>query len=69
MNPFIFGAKEGRGYVANCFHFVKIWARSTSTVGTGAEAKAVARDVPISIGGVTVSPVGVLRVVSFELDS
>ncbi|KAJ5089648.1 hypothetical protein N7532_008332 [Penicillium argentinense] len=33
-----------------------IWARSTSTVGTGAEAKAAARDVRISIGGVAVSP-------------
>ncbi|KAJ5650793.1 uncharacterized protein N7484_004516 [Penicillium longicatenatum] len=33
-----------------------IWARATSTVGTGAEAKAAARDVPISIGGITVSP-------------
>ncbi|KAJ5169414.1 Ribonuclease E inhibitor RraA/Dimethylmenaquinone methyltransferase [Penicillium coprophilum] len=33
-----------------------IWARATSTVGTNAEAKAGARDVPISIGGVTVSP-------------
>ncbi|KAJ5823178.1 hypothetical protein N7447_005518 [Penicillium robsamsonii] len=33
-----------------------IWARATSTVGTSAEAKAGARDVPISIGGVTVSP-------------
>ncbi|KAJ5460316.1 uncharacterized protein N7458_001868 [Penicillium daleae] len=33
-----------------------IWARGTSTVGTGAEAKAVVRDVPITIEGVTVSP-------------
>ncbi|KAJ5267537.1 hypothetical protein N7478_010345 [Penicillium angulare] len=33
-----------------------IWARATSTVGTGAEAKAGVRNVPISIGGVTVSP-------------
>ncbi|KAJ5679267.1 hypothetical protein N7462_007511 [Penicillium macrosclerotiorum] len=33
-----------------------IWARGTSTVGTGAEAKAVVRDVPISLEGVTVSP-------------
>ncbi|CAG8946781.1 unnamed protein product [Penicillium salamii] len=33
-----------------------IWARDSSTVGTNAEAKAGARDVPISIGGVTVSP-------------
>ncbi|KAJ5665848.1 uncharacterized protein N7477_008296 [Penicillium maclennaniae] len=31
-----------------------IWARGTSTVGTGAEAKAGVRNVPISIGGVTV---------------
>lgn len=38
-------------------------------MGTGAEAKAVARDVPISIGGLTVSPVGVLQVVGSELDS
>ncbi|KAJ5762413.1 uncharacterized protein N7511_005795 [Penicillium nucicola] len=33
-----------------------IWARATSTVGTNAEAKAGARDVPVCIGGVTVSP-------------
>ncbi|CRL29687.1 Ribonuclease E inhibitor RraA/Dimethylmenaquinone methyltransferase [Penicillium camemberti] len=33
-----------------------IFARASSTVGTNAEAKAGARDVPISIGGVTVSP-------------
>ncbi|CAI7663482.1 unnamed protein product [Penicillium viridicatum] len=33
-----------------------IFARASSTVGTSAEAKAGARDVPISIGGVTVSP-------------
>ncbi|KAJ5168395.1 uncharacterized protein N7482_003989 [Penicillium canariense] len=33
-----------------------VWARGTSTVGTGAEAKAAVRDVPISIQGVTVSP-------------
>ncbi|KAJ5994443.1 hypothetical protein N7451_010167 [Penicillium sp. IBT 35674x] len=33
-----------------------IWARATSTVGTGAEAKAAVRDVPISVGGITVSP-------------
>ncbi|KAJ5205890.1 Ribonuclease E inhibitor RraA/Dimethylmenaquinone methyltransferase [Penicillium cf. griseofulvum] len=33
-----------------------IWARATSTVGTNAEAKAGVRDVPISIGGVSVSP-------------
>ncbi|KAJ5482765.1 hypothetical protein N7539_006211 [Penicillium diatomitis] len=33
-----------------------VWARGTSTVGTGAEAKAVARDIPLNIGGVHVSP-------------
>ncbi|KAJ5914812.1 hypothetical protein N7504_003695 [Penicillium tannophilum] len=33
-----------------------IWARATSTVGTGAEAKAAVRDVPITVGGITVSP-------------
>ncbi|KAL1965041.1 hypothetical protein VTN77DRAFT_6101 [Rasamsonia byssochlamydoides] len=33
-----------------------VWARATSTVGTGAEAKPGERDVPISFGGVTVSP-------------
>ncbi|CAI7612868.1 unnamed protein product [Penicillium pancosmium] len=43
-----------------------IWARSTSTVGTGAEAKAVARDVPISIGGVTVSPGDIVFCDPFE---
>ncbi|KAL1988766.1 hypothetical protein VTN96DRAFT_7650 [Rasamsonia emersonii] len=33
-----------------------VWARGTSTVGTGAEAKPGERDVPISFGGVTISP-------------
>ncbi|CAL5875111.1 uncharacterized protein PFLUO_LOCUS9415 [Penicillium psychrofluorescens] len=33
-----------------------VWARGTSTVGTNAEAKPAARNVPISIGGLTVSP-------------
>lgn len=40
---------------------LKIWARGTSTVGTGAEAKPGARNVPINIGGVTVSPVSTYR--------
>ncbi|RLM00801.1 hypothetical protein CFD26_108022 [Aspergillus turcosus] len=33
-----------------------VWAKGTSTVGTGAEAKPGARDVPVDVGGVTVSP-------------
>lgn len=33
-----------------------VWARFTSTVGTGAEAKPGVRNVPVSIGGVIVSP-------------
>ncbi|KAL4891925.1 ribonuclease E inhibitor RraA/Dimethylmenaquinone methyltransferase [Aspergillus ambiguus] len=33
-----------------------VWARGTSTVGTGAEAKPGVRNVPVSLGGVTVSP-------------
>ncbi|QRD83000.1 DlpA domain protein [Aspergillus flavus] len=33
-----------------------VWARATSTVGTAAEAKPGARNVPVSLGGVTVSP-------------
>lgn len=33
-----------------------IWARGTSTVGTGAEAQPWALDVPIVVGGVTVRP-------------
>ncbi|KAL5362507.1 ribonuclease E inhibitor RraA/Dimethylmenaquinone methyltransferase [Aspergillus floccosus] len=33
-----------------------VWAYGTSTVGTGAEAKPGARNVPVSLGGVTVSP-------------
>ncbi|EER23552.1 hypothetical protein D8B26_001676 [Coccidioides posadasii str. Silveira] len=33
-----------------------IWARGQSTVGTGAEAKPGARNVPISVSGVAVSP-------------
>ncbi|KAF3481369.1 DlpA domain-containing protein [Arthroderma uncinatum] len=37
-----------------------VWARATSTVGTGAEAKAVLRNVPICIQGVTVSPGDIL---------
>ncbi|EAW10535.1 RraA family protein [Aspergillus clavatus NRRL 1] len=35
---------------------IPVWARGTSTVGTGAEAKPGARNVPVSLGGVTVSP-------------
>ncbi|KAM5445555.1 hypothetical protein MaudCBS49596_007375 [Microsporum audouinii] len=37
-----------------------VWARGTSTVGAGAEAKAALRNVPISIQGVTVSPGDIL---------
>ncbi|KAM0095044.1 hypothetical protein ACP6JD_001482 [Aspergillus fumigatus] len=33
-----------------------VWAKGTSTVGSGAEAKPGARDVPVDVGGVTVSP-------------
>ncbi|KAF7117773.1 hypothetical protein CNMCM5793_006953 [Aspergillus hiratsukae] len=33
-----------------------VWVKGTSTVGTGAEAKPGARDVPVDVGGVTVSP-------------
>ncbi|KAJ5156651.1 hypothetical protein N7492_009454 [Penicillium capsulatum] len=33
-----------------------VWARGTSTVGTGAEAKAGVRNVPVAIGGLEVSP-------------
>ncbi|KAF4211290.1 hypothetical protein CNMCM8980_008374 [Aspergillus fumigatiaffinis] len=33
-----------------------LWAKGTSTVGSGAEAKPGARDVPVDVGGVTVSP-------------
>ncbi|KAF9888094.1 hypothetical protein FE257_009230 [Aspergillus nanangensis] len=33
-----------------------VWAQNTSTVGTGAEAKPGARNVPVSLGGVTVLP-------------
>lgn len=38
----------------------QVWASGTSTVGTGAEAKPGARNVPITIDGVDVSPVGFL---------
>lgn len=34
-----------------------VWAHGTSTVGSGAEAKPGARNVPVDIGGVKVSPV------------
>ncbi|EFR03843.1 DlpA domain-containing protein [Nannizzia gypsea CBS 118893] len=37
-----------------------VWARGTSTVGTGAEAKAAFRNVPICIDGVTVNPGDIL---------
>ncbi|THC92480.1 hypothetical protein EYZ11_008044 [Aspergillus tanneri] len=33
-----------------------VWANGTSTVGTAAEAKPGARNVPVNLGGVTVSP-------------
>ncbi|OAX80180.1 hypothetical protein ACJ72_05493 [Emergomyces africanus] len=35
---------------------LQIWARATSTVGTSAEAKPGARNVPVNISGVTVCP-------------
>lgn len=35
----------------------QVWARAKSTVATGGEAKVKARNVPVSIQGVTVSPV------------
>lgn len=42
---------------------IPVWAAATSTVGAGAEAKPWAVEVPIQLGGVTVSPV------SLRLDS
>lgn len=50
--------------VSTCINLLKkqIWAQHTSTVGTGAEAKAGARDVPISVAGVMVSPVSSLNI-------
>ncbi|ODH48890.1 hypothetical protein GX48_04938 [Paracoccidioides brasiliensis] len=35
---------------------LQIWAQATSTVGSGAESRPGARNVPVNIGGVTVSP-------------
>ncbi|PLB55014.1 RraA-like protein [Aspergillus steynii IBT 23096] len=35
---------------------IPVWARGTSTVGTAAEAKPGARNVPVNLGGVVVSP-------------
>ncbi|KAL4865857.1 hypothetical protein BDV12DRAFT_187853 [Aspergillus spectabilis] len=35
---------------------LSVWARGTSTVGTGAEAKPGLRGVPVDVGGVVVSP-------------
>ncbi|KAJ5221578.1 uncharacterized protein N7469_010465 [Penicillium citrinum] len=44
-----------------------IWAHSTSTVGTSAEAKAAARDIPIKVrGGVTVFPGDIIFCDPFE---
>jgi regulator of RNase E activity RraA len=40
--------------------YFKVFARATSTVGTGAEAKAAQRNVPVDFGGVTVHPVSLL---------
>ena len=34
-----------------------VWAEGTSTVGTGAEAKPWAINVPVTVAGVTVNPV------------
>lgn len=39
---------------------LSVWGRGQSTVGAGAEAKAVARNVPIDVGGVTVNPGDIL---------
>lgn len=38
----------------------QVWSRSTSTVGTGLEAKAWSADVPITVNGLTVQPGDVL---------
>jgi regulator of RNase E activity RraA len=35
---------------------IQIWAKGTSTVGAGAESKAHAINVPITISGVTINP-------------
>lgn len=34
-----------------------VWSKATSTIGSGAEAKAWSTDVPVQIGAVTVYPV------------
>jgi regulator of RNase E activity RraA len=44
-----------------------VWAKGTSTVGTGAEAKAGLRNVKIDVGGVDVEPVYLLFFSFFSL--
>jgi regulator of RNase E activity RraA len=39
---------------------IQVFARATSTVGTGAAAKSGAREVPVTVGEVTVHPVSAI---------
>lgn len=43
--------------VTDQYFSTKVWSKATSTVGTGAEAKAGLRNVPIDFNGVTVDTV------------
>lgn len=46
---------------------IQIWGKGKSTVGTGAEAKPAAQNIPINVGGVVVSPVGNAPIFEFCL--
>ncbi|KAE8350661.1 ribonuclease E inhibitor RraA/Dimethylmenaquinone methyltransferase [Aspergillus coremiiformis] len=48
------GRVRDLGEISECQ--LPVWARATSSVGTAAEAKPGARNVPVSLGGVTVAP-------------
>lgn len=49
------GRVRDLGEITGCG--LPVWAQGTSTVGSGAEAKPGLRNVPVDVGGVTVSPV------------
>ncbi|KAE8144751.1 ribonuclease E inhibitor RraA/Dimethylmenaquinone methyltransferase [Aspergillus avenaceus] len=54
MGALVNGRIRDLGEIRECR--LPVWARGTSTVGTAAEAKPGLRNVPVSLGGVDVSP-------------
>lgn len=47
--------------LATSLTFVQVWACANSTVGTNAESRVRARDIPVTVQGVKIYPVSLLR--------